>query len=681
MHESPLATAAAHTAHQVPDAIYRAMVQQAEDALLILDGITLIECNRSAERLYGASSAQLRGQSLIDCSPPLQPDGGDSAIRMNGYLERVLGGEAQRFEWMHSRPDGGSFLVELALSRWDDGDVTQDGPHVIGVVRCIDEERRIARDLDEKKLELQALLENFPGGVSIVNHALRVVAWNQEMLRLTDLSEDVLPPGTTPDLLDVFRYNIARGEYGEQHGLSPEQQFDQLAKRARSFQPHRFERTRPNGTVLEVRGAPTSKGGFVTIYQDVTEQFQMKEQLRKQSLLLQEVIEHMPGGITVFDETLHLQLWNTDVLEMLDLPPDCMVKGVAFEDLLRIMIGRGEYGVVDVEQDVKTRMEVVRKFKEHRYERTSPNGRTFLIHGKPLNSDGKLVEFITTLTDITDRKQAEVAARESNLHLEQLVKELREARADLIRSERLAALGSLVGGMAHELNTPLGNCLMMMSGMQEMTGALAEKVACGSVTRDGLIDYMSETADASNLIMRNLSNAADLIRHFKQVAINEAGSQRACFNLRQLCGEIISPLKKMLMQSGHMITQTIPLDIEMNSYPGPFEQVIVNLVNNAILHAFEGCADGRMHLSASHKQPDRVLIEFRDDGVGIPAANLHRIFDPFFTTKPGRGGTGLGLSISYNIVTSLLGGQISAVSTPGKGTTFILDLPLKAPQH
>jgi PAS domain S-box-containing protein len=661
----------------MPDSIYRSLVQQAQDALLILDDTRFIDCNPSAERLYGTTCAAMRDTSLLDYSPSQQADGRDSLTVLGHHVQQALAGEPQRFAWLHCRADGSRFSANITLTRWTDGARVL----ILGVVRDISEHQRMQTELDAKSLEFQALLDNFPGGVSLIDSGLRLMAWNQEMIRLTDFPDAFFHAASPPVLTDLFRYNIARREYGDQDGMDDEQYLTMLTERTMRFQPHRFERTRPNGTVLEIRGLPMVNGGFVTIYQDITEQHQMKERLRYQSLLLHEVLEHMPAGITVFDEHLRLQLWNTGVMEMLDLPPKCMVKGVAFEDLLRIMLERGEYGVCDVEQEIHDRMAIVRKFKEHRYERTSPNGRTFLIHGKPLYSDGKLLEFITTLTEITDRKQAEMTEHEANLRLEQLVKELREARADLIRSEKLATLGSLVAGVAHELNTPLGNCLMMASTLQDMTSSMSKKVQSGSITRADLTDYMSEATDASCLIMRNLSSAAELIMHFKQVAIDEASSQRGSFNLNQLVQESISVLHNKLHDAGHRIELSIPPEIEMDSYPGPIEQVIANLVTNAIMHAFDNRSGGNMRLSAKVVQEGRVVIEFQDDGAGIPEHHLSRIFDPFFTTKPGQGGTGLGLSISYNIVTSLLGGEISATSSLGHGTRFTLDLPLQAPLH
>ncbi|MBI3229753.1 MAG: PAS-domain containing protein [Burkholderiales bacterium] len=541
------------------------------------------------------------------------------------------------------------------------------------------EQRAAKQLLQTKHMVLQSLLDNFPGAVSLIDSQLRFVVWNKELLRMLDFDEQLFPADNPPFLPDLYRYNLERGEYGN---VDKEKYLQMITERARRFEPHVFERTRPNGMVLEIRGSPIVNGGFVTTYQDVTERHRIEEKLRRQSVLLQAVLENLPQGICVFDEKLRLELWNSGLVEMLGMPAQAFAKGVDFEDLLRLMASMGEVDNDDAERDVAGRMKQIRQFREHRYERTNTQGKTHLIQGKPVSIDGQVAVFITTLTDITDRKQAEMAQRLANTQLEKLVKELQETRADLVRSEKLAALGALVAGVAHELNTPLGNSLLMASALQDATGMIMGKLELGGVMRSDLSVYLEEAADASSLIMRNLTIAAELIIRFKQIAIDQAGAERGVFRLGALCSDTVALLQEKIEQSGHAIDIIMDEGIEMDSFPGPLEQVIANLVNNALLHAYEGRRGGHMRLSAQiPANRSRVLLEFNDDGCGIPSEIQDRIFDPFFTTKIGRGGTGLGLSISYNIITSLLGGQVSVHSVAGRGTSFLLDLPLIAPQQ
>ena len=259
-------------------------------------------------------------------------------------------------------------------------------------------------------------------------------------------------------------------------------------------------------------------------------------------------------------------------------------------------------------------------------------------------------------------------------------RQLKDAQTQLVSQEKLAALGSLMAGVAHELNTPIGNSLLIASTLLQKTEELERQMNGPGLRRSELAAYVEDARKASELVMRGLTNAADLVNSFKQVAVDRTTEQRRMFNLQQVAHEIIATMMNRVRASGHRIEFDVPQTIAMDSYPGPFGQVIANFINNALLHAFARGQDGCMWLGAAAHAEGRVLVTFRDDGGGIAPEHLSRIFDPFFTTKLGQGGSGLGLSISYNIVTALLGGQIS-VQSSSDGTVFTLDLPLTAPQH
>ena len=256
-----------------------------------------------------------------------------------------------------------------------------------------------------------------------------------------------------------------------------------------------------------------------------------------------------------------------------------------------------------------------------------------------------------------------------------------ELVAQKMMQEKLSALGFLVAGVAHELNTPLGNSLVMTSELERNTAILDTKVQEGKIARQDLADFIADTQDAAALIMRGLKTAANLVSSFKQVAVDRASAQFRIFDLQHTCHEIVATMNRALSSSGHQVEINIPDDILMHSYPGPFGEVLSNLIDNAILHAFEGRTGGQMRITALFNEPNRTVIEFTDNGIGIDEEHLSRIFDPFFTTKMGQGSSGLGLSISYNIVTTLLNGQISVRSQIGKGTVFSLDLPLMIKKH
>lgn len=257
-------------------------------------------------------------------------------------------------------------------------------------------------------------------------------------------------------------------------------------------------------------------------------------------------------------------------------------------------------------------------------------------------------------------------------------RQLKDTQAQLAAQEKLASLGSLVAGVAHELNTPIGNSLLMASTLQERTGEVAARFDAANLRRSELADYMAAAREATGLIQRSLHNAAELVNSFRQVSVDQASAQRRRFDLAQACQEIAATMMNTVRLSGHRLELAVPAGIVMDSFPGPLGQVLINFVNNALLHAFEA-PGGRMLLEAALFEAGRVRIVFRDDGRGIPPEHHARIFDPFFTTRMGQGGTGLGLNISWNIVTTLLGGTVRVESSPGQGTAFILELPLRAP--
>ncbi|MBJ7312944.1 ATP-binding protein [Rugamonas sp. CCM 8940] len=275
-----------------------------------------------------------------------------------------------------------------------------------------------------------------------------------------------------------------------------------------------------------------------------------------------------------------------------------------------------------------------------------------------------------------------VAARTAELRLanEELsaaLENLGRTRDELVRRDKLAALGTLVAGVAHELNTPIGNSLMMATSISERTAEMRAGLAAG-LRRSALEGYLAQAAEADEVMVRNLRRAADLVASFKRIAVDSAGSQRCRFQLDQMLPELLSQLK-----AGHAGPLRLELDIEagleLDSYPGPLEQAVANLFENSLVHGLAGRDDGVVSVRA-RRVGDDIALALGDNGGGIAAEHLTRIYDPFFTTRLGSGGSGLGLYITHNIVTGVLGGRIDVDSAPGQGSRFTLSLPASAPR-
>jgi PAS domain S-box-containing protein len=300
---------------------------------------------------------------------------------------------------------------------------------------------------------------------------------------------------------------------------------------------------------------------------------------------------------------------------------------------------------------------------------------------------GDATLLIMSYDDITQKKKNEEDIVRLNATLEQRVADrtreltsaldqLTAAKDELVRSEKLSALGALVAGIAHELNTPIGNSLTVASTMHDHAKQFSRELAQG-LTRARLETYVTSTREGAEILMSSLHHAGDLVTSFKQVAVDQISDNRRSFNLAATMGEILTTLGPNLRKTTHMVESNIPTDIVLDSYPGPLGQIVSNLVNNAVLHGFDGREGGLITIAARREGEAGVKITVADNGVGVGAEHLPKIFDPFYTTKLGKGGSGLGLNIVYNLATTSLGGRIRVESEAGQGTRFILQIPLR----
>ena len=268
----------------------------------------------------------------------------------------------------------------------------------------------------------------------------------------------------------------------------------------------------------------------------------------------------------------------------------------------------------------------------------------------------------------------------ANRELSEAMDTLKLAQGELVRSEKLASLGNLVGGVAHELNTPIGNGVMAVSTLHDQVRAFRREMESG-LRRSALEAFVNRVERGSEIAVRNLQRANELIASFKQVAIDQTSVQRRQFMLAEVVEEILLTMQPSLKKASCKVNCKIPGDLSLDGYPGPLGQVLTNLLTNALNHAFDGRTQGRIEILAAREGVDQVCLQVADDGAGIPPELLGRIFDPFVTSKLGRGGSGLGLHIVWNTVTAVLGGSITVASAPGEGTRFHIVLPLVAPRQ
>lgn len=270
---------------------------------------------------------------------------------------------------------------------------------------------------------------------------------------------------------------------------------------------------------------------------------------------------------------------------------------------------------------------------------------------------------------------------ESNERLSEVIENLKRAQRELVETDRLASLGRMVAGIAHELNTPLGSSLTVVSTLLDHHQTLHRAMESGRLRRSDFDTFVTDIETGLHIMQRNVQRAADMVDKFRQVAVDQTSEQRRHFEVGEIIDELQMTLSPRLKHSPIAVHVEIEAGLHMDSFPGPLGQVMTNLELNALMHAFEGRERGNLWISGSRLPNEMCRMSVRDDGVGMTDAIREHIFDPFFTTRLGRGGSGLGLAIVYNIVTGLLGGKISVVTTPGLGSEFVIEMPLNSPQR
>ena len=270
----------------------------------------------------------------------------------------------------------------------------------------------------------------------------------------------------------------------------------------------------------------------------------------------------------------------------------------------------------------------------------------------------------------------ESLVQQRTCELSQTLEDLKSAQNKLVEAEKMAALGGLVAGVAHEINTPIGIGITAASLLAEKVTKFFDLYSKGQIKRSELEKFLDTAMQSSNMILSNLTRAAELIHSFKEVAVDQSSELKRTFNVKHYLEEILTSLTAKLRRTKHKVEIKCDENIVLDSYPGVLCQIVTNLVLNSLIHAYDPEDEGILTFDIM-LEGDRLIFEYGDNGKGITPQNLSKIFEPFFTTKRGQGGTGLGLHIIYNLVTQKLKGTISCESQVEKGTRFLIEFPAK----
>ncbi|MCA6125866.1 PAS domain S-box protein [Bradyrhizobium sp. WSM 1704] len=459
-------------------------------------------------------------------------------------------------------------------------------------------------------------------------------------------------------------------------------QYQRLMMRDGIVRDYEYQVRSRDGTVLWLSDSATAvrnDDGEVIRYEgtvrDITDQKRAEDAIAEGRRLLQMVIDTVPAVINVKDSELRYVLMNRYMAGIFGIEPQDAIGRTTAELMSR-------YGAAKTDENDKRVLSARRElgFYEEEYEDSAGNMRQWLVNKLPiLDAQGEIENIVTVALDIGERKRSEQEMRKARDSAEAALRNLRETQNSLIEAEKLAALGRLVAGVAHEVNNPVGISLTVASALERKTATFAGQVERGDLRRSSLNEFLATTADASSQLVANLNRAAELIQSFKQVAADRNYSDQRSFDLGDLTEQVVMSLRPGLRK--HNLTLNVDCEpgLIMNSYPGPYGQVLTNLFLNAVAHAFPDGKAGEVDIQVRASGRDNVEVIFSDNGCGMSLDVRRRAFDPFFTTRRDQGGTGLGLHIVYSIVTTRLGGRLDLDSEPGRGTRIQIILPRTAP--
>jgi signal transduction histidine kinase len=418
------------------------------------------------------------------------------------------------------------------------------------------------------------------------------------------------------------------------------------------------------------------------------------EQTRAWQTRILQALDHLQSGLVMYGPDDVLVFCNRRFREIYPEIADILVPGTHYSEIARTFYRREFHRRTELSEEEYVSARVTQHLNPDECDDEYLMGPdTWILASDRKTSDGGVIGF---RLDISERKRAEKRLAETemrvtaeleqkvkertqdlllaNQNLEQALSELRGAQRQLVQSEKLASLGFLVAGVAHEINTPIGNALLVGTSLREEIEHFSEH-SSQRVTRSLLDKHVDFVTKGSDVLVSNLKRAGKLVQGFKQLAVDRATEQQRVFVLLEVIDEVLLAMGPTLRRSPYKLDIQVPADLKMKSYPGPLTQIIVNFINNALVHAFDGRTEGHMVLDASINQENQIEIVFSDDGCGMPEHVVKHVFDPFFTTKLGQGGNGLGMHIAYNIVTQLLGGTISVDTEIGRGTSWRLIFP------
>jgi PAS domain S-box-containing protein len=411
---------------------------------------------------------------------------------------------------------------------------------------------------------------------------------------------------------------------------------------------------------------------------NVTEEKKAERELKQLRNYLSNIIDSMPSVLIGVDADGKVTQWNKRAEEITGISAD-NAHGKTLPSVYPLMAS----DLDKISKSIKSK-----EIKQEQKLSFQQNGENKFeeVTIFPLISNG-VDGAVIRVDDVTEKTKLQHEILKLNEQLEKKIEErtralkkslstLEKTQNQMIQSERMAAIGNMVAGIAHEINTPIGIGVTEASFLTEITNETITLFDSDKLTHKHFQKYLQKSKESSDAILRNLSRSADLIRNFKQVAVDQNIVELRKFNLKSYLDGILLSLKSEIKHTNHKITLVCPEDLMINSHPGAFAQITTNFIMNSLAHGFDGNEQGEIQIEINLDQGN-LRFSYYDNGIGMDKKTLKQVFDPFFTTKRNQGGTGLGMQIVYNLVTQKLKGDISVNSSLGDGVEFMIKLPIE----
>lgn len=531
----------------------------------------------------------------------------------------------------------------------------------------VSEQRRLERERQEAEDLLRNLFENLDQGITIRDLDCRVVRLNKAAAVWGELSAEEMIGKTTEELLrHTGHHDEADSVMEEERALMAERRRDVLIR----------SRVRSDGSIRRIRlsrfpivGETGEVLGLGALGYDVTELIETQEALEAAKENLEETVLERTAELRSSERRFrNLALASADWFWECDT--DCrfthlsgnvpVAEGQADTDLIGTSIVDYFAEGAFLSEARAALEDSLRKGEPLRdFEVTRPVGgevRMYRITAMPVYDADEFLGYTGSTADIS---------------------ELHQARQSLLEAERMASLGSLVAGVAHEINTPIGICVTAISTVSDAARDLDAQLKDGRLTRRDFETRIGRLTEGAELVESNLARAARLVSSFKSVAVDRTSEAERDFNLIDYTRQVVESLSPQLGRNSIAVRVFGTEDIELISYPGAFAQILTNLIMNSIIHGFAERTSGTVEVEIA-REGASALLTYRDDGCGMSAETLRRVFDPFFTTRRGHGGSGLGMHIVFNLVSQVLEGTVQCRSEPGEGVEFEIRFPIRS---